>query len=184
MYYVYIHKRCDSGMPFYVGKGKNDRAYSKKNRNKHWHHIVESCGYNVEVLINGVDEEFAFFCEQEVIDKYRRLGYTLANYTNGGEGPAGYKHTEESKQKMRGTRKGGFTRTFTEEHKQKLSQLKLGKPAPQKGKVLSEDHKQKLSRSHLGKLSDTFWWNNGSVNKRSTTRPGDGWVKGVHKNGK
>lgn len=99
MYYVYHHIRNDTGLPFYVGKGKNDRASSKKNRNKHWHHIVESAGYHYEIVCAGLDEELAFLCESELIDQYRRLGYVLANYTNGGEGPSGYKHTEESKEK-------------------------------------------------------------------------------------
>ena len=42
-YYVYLHKTLD-GNPFYVGKGRLNRAYSSYSRSKNWHQISK-CGY-------------------------------------------------------------------------------------------------------------------------------------------
>ena len=30
-------------------------------------------------------------------------------------------------------------------------------------------------------MKNTFWWNNGSINKRSKECPGEGWVRGTVK---
>lgn len=50
-YYVYEHIRLDNMTCFYVGKGKNDRAY-EKGRNKHHDAIANKFGYAV-VIISG-----------------------------------------------------------------------------------------------------------------------------------
>lgn len=86
IFYVYCHLRLDTASPFYVGKGKDDRVTSKKNRNTHWRHIAESIGYSYAIVAENLNEELAFLCEVELIDQYRRLGYQLANYTDGGDG--------------------------------------------------------------------------------------------------
>jgi len=41
-FYVYEHIRRDSFLPFYVGKGKDNRAYKKIGRNKYWNKHKES----------------------------------------------------------------------------------------------------------------------------------------------
>ena len=42
-YYVYVHKKPD-GKIFYVGKGKNKRAWSISDRNNLWKKIVSKYG--------------------------------------------------------------------------------------------------------------------------------------------
>lgn len=51
-YYVYLHKRQDSGCIFYIGRGYLDRAYRKGNkRSKEWNNIVNSAGgFTVEFI--------------------------------------------------------------------------------------------------------------------------------------
>lgn len=102
MFYVYEHTRPDTGVVFYVGKGSGARLNSKDKRNQHWHNIVSKAnGRNAYKVADNLDEELAFLCEMERIDQLRRLGYRLANSTDGGcGGIRGYKHTNESKSKI------------------------------------------------------------------------------------
>ena len=69
IYYVYEHIRLDTNQVFYVGKGKNKRCYSSKNRNKHWHNIAEKYGYYVNIVVENINEEFSFLLEKELILK-------------------------------------------------------------------------------------------------------------------
>lgn len=120
-FYVYIHRRLTTGEPFYVGKGRGSRAHSLNSRNAHWKNIVaKDGGREVEILIDGVDEEFAFLVEMEAISKLRLIGSNLVNMTDGGDGPSGLKHSEESKLKMRAKR-------MSDEAKAKMRAAKLGK---------------------------------------------------------
>ena len=85
--YVYEHIRNDNGAIFYVGKGKEYRSTSKRNRNRYWQNTVAKCGgFKVNYLAKNIDDELAYLCEQERIDQLKRLGINLTNLTVGGEG--------------------------------------------------------------------------------------------------
>jgi hypothetical protein len=92
--YVYRHIRLDKNEPFYIGIGNDDsgaysRAYTKKARNKHWHHVVKKSNYDVEILLEDLTWEQACEKEKEFIKLYGRkdLGLgQLVNMTNGGDG--------------------------------------------------------------------------------------------------
>ena len=99
IYYVYRHIRLDTNTPFYVGKGKEGRANSKR-RNKYWQHIADKAGFEVEIFLENLTEEQAFEKEREFIKLYRDCCYKLANLTDGGEGPSGFKHPEDVKKRM------------------------------------------------------------------------------------
>lgn len=93
MFYVYEHIRNDTNAIFYVGKGKNLRAYTKRNRNDHWHNIVNKAGFTVRFVVKDLDEELAYLCEEERIDQLTRLGIKLSNICPGGKGVgSGDKH--------------------------------------------------------------------------------------------
>lgn len=116
MFYVYQHKNPNTKEVFYVGKGIKKRAFSLHNRNRYWQSKVSAYGgFDVEFVVKDIDEELAFFVEKEAIDLYRRLGCKLANVTDGGDGIAGFKHSEETKQKiaMKATGRAG---KFTSNH--------------------------------------------------------------------
>lgn len=88
---VYLHKRKKNSEVFYIGIGKvNDRAYSKRMRNRHWQFIVnKDGGFDVEIIFENISYEEAYIKEKELIKSYGRkdLGLgNLVNFTDGGEG--------------------------------------------------------------------------------------------------
>ena len=118
-YKVYVHQKADTGEIFYVGKGRRWRENQRKGRNKHWHSVVAKHGFTVSVVAENLTNAEACLFEKTLISK---LGFeTLVNYTYGGEGSEGYRHSVESLLKMRG-------RQLSSEHKKKLSDSKLVKP--------------------------------------------------------
>lgn len=174
-FYVYMY-RDESGTPIYVGKGKDRRAWmhlnSKKKHpftNKLQKMIREGNDPQPEFICKDVDEEFAFFCEEEAIRKFGRkdLGTgTLLNLTDGGEGVSGYKMSPEILKKMSEFQKG---KILSEEHKKKISEARKGiKRGPHSEEARkrmseaqrergsnrgphSEEHKKKISESLKGK---------------------------------
>jgi hypothetical protein len=81
--------------------------HSKHRRNAYWNNIVRKAGgFTVREVCRHEDEELVFLAEQERIDQLKRLGVKLSNMTDGGEGPSGYRHTEETKQLLSITNKG------------------------------------------------------------------------------
>jgi hypothetical protein len=138
-YKVYLHRRKDNDLIFYVGKGRRWRENQKHNRNQHWKNIVNKYGYYVEIVSSNLTNSEACDLERKLIKKY---GFeNLVNYTIGGEGSDGYKHTEESLLNMKG-------RVFSDEHKEKLSKAKTEKnPKFWKGKKRKLETRVKISES-------------------------------------
>ncbi len=67
-FYIYIHKRIDNGVVFYVGKGTKDRLYSKRGRSKVWKEIVnETGGFIAEKLEDNLTNEIALQKESDLI---------------------------------------------------------------------------------------------------------------------
>lgn len=158
MFYIYQHLKADTNAIFYVGKGKGRRCGQKTGRNNYWHRVVNKHGFKHEIIADGLDEELAFLCEIELIDKYKKLGIELVNATNGGEGSSGYKHTEEHKAKMKGNdywknlKEINFKgKSHSEEQKAKWRETRKGTPSPRKGVTLSKETKAKMSASTKGK---------------------------------
>lgn len=59
-YYVYMHKRKDNGLIFYVGKGRNNRCNVKTHRNKDWFRVVtEAGGFVSEFIHTGLTSDEA-----------------------------------------------------------------------------------------------------------------------------
>lgn len=131
MFYVYEHIRNDTNAIFYVGKGKEYRAYAKRNRNPYWHNVVnKSNGYTVRFVAKGLDEELAYLCEEERIDQLKRLGIELANINAGGAGVgSGDKHPMWGKPHPQ----RGSKRPYGK-YKSGVDNPMYGKPSPMRGK--------------------------------------------------
>ena len=157
-FYVYHHINKSTGEVFYVGKGKNKRAYSKKARSEFWHNVVNKHGYEVLIVEENITDEQA--CEREVywINHFGRKDIgtgILVNHTDGGDGVTGYIFTEEDKQRMSeahsGEKNGFHGKKHSDETRLKMSLAKRGKTSNMKGKNLSDETKQHLREINLGK---------------------------------
>lgn len=103
-YYVYEWIRLDTNEPFYVGKGKENRAYKlTRGNNKHFNSIVKRIPTAVHILHGNLTEEEALEYEIWYIYKYRdEIGYDLVNNTDGGEGVSGFKHSAKTIELLKG----------------------------------------------------------------------------------
>lgn len=147
---VYQHTRKDTGEIFYIGIGvTSTRVDSTKNRSNHWHNIVENIGYDGLITHEDITWEEACVIEKYLIAFYGRrdLGLgSLINLTDGGDGISGYRHTEESKIRIRsysGDKSWNYGRVLTEEHINKI--VATRKARGTKGHKPSEDHKRRIS---------------------------------------
>ncbi len=163
-FYVYTHIRRTDGQPFYVGKGKERRAYDRK-RSAHWSNVAKKHGYEIVFKAWFDDEASAFFYERALISLYRSRGYELVNRTDGGEGASGAVRSDETKQKMSASMRG---KVRSESHRLNLSNAKRGVRASAEtrlkqslvrkgskhhyfGKQLSEQHRKALSEARAGR---------------------------------
>jgi len=93
--------------PFYVGKGKDDRINDKKNNHCEYKiNKIRGLGFETirRRIIENIEENYSFELEKKLIKLIGRENLKegpLTNETDGGEGSSGYKHTEETLEKLR-----------------------------------------------------------------------------------
>ncbi len=146
--YCYIYYRKDGTTPFYVGKGVKSRVFSISKHNKWVRNIFKHDDKeNIKIeLIECKNEKRAFELEKRWIAIFRADGYTLCNFTDGGEGRLGLKHSQETIQKMKKPKKD------TKNMKYKKSELaKINMAKAQIGRKQSEQTKEKLRKINTGK---------------------------------
>jgi len=144
-FYTYAYLREDR-TPYYIGKGKGDRAY-KRNRTGIKPPKDKS---RIILLKQNITEEEAFKHEIYMIDVFGRkdLGTgILINRTNGGDGVSGLIHNKEVKERMSKSHRG---KVRSEETKKRMSESKKGENHPNYGKSHSEETKRKQSEAHRG----------------------------------
>ena len=197
-YYTYAYLREDK-TPYYIGKGKGNRAYRRRDKG------IKPPKDKSKILIlkQNLTEEESFRHEVYMIAVFGRkdLGTgILHNKTNGGDGVSGAVVSDETRRKMSEALKGKprskeIRRKISESHKGKThsEESRRNMSESQKGKTFSEETKRKLSESQKGKnhseetrrkMSEARkgkkWWNDGCGNcKMMLECPGDGWRLGT-----
>jgi hypothetical protein len=100
-YYIYLHIKLSTGEPFYVGKGKDNRAFVKRNRSIHWRNIVNKYDYDIIFIKEDLTEDEAFIQELYWINRIGRKDINkgpLVNFTDGGEGSSGRPMNDNTKE--------------------------------------------------------------------------------------
>lgn len=144
-FYVYMHRRADTGMPFYVGKGKGARVRVTQHRNAYWQNVTKKAGgWTADIVVRNLDEPLAHLAEMELIDKYRALGIRLTNLTDGGEGATGFRWDREAALRRASSRKGikrpDVSARFkgvqkSAQHRARLAEAKRGVPMSQEARA-------------------------------------------------
>jgi hypothetical protein len=113
LYYIYEHRRLDTGAVFYVGRGLiyrktkcPRRAYTKDKRNCIWHGIVTRNGgvFEVQIVFTSPSRDDVLHEEVRRIAEYGRIidgTGQLSNITDGGDGSLGLRHSDATRAKLR-----------------------------------------------------------------------------------
>lgn len=128
-YYVYIHYKKGTNIPFYVGKGCRKRAYVKFDRNKWWNNIANKYGYDVEIVERSDDENLMYDLEMYWIGQLKVWGFELTNLTGGGNNNFNFKNPLKGKtfEEIYGIERANIL-------KNKMREAKLGSNNPMYGK--------------------------------------------------
>lgn len=160
-YCVYQHIRLDTGVPFYVGKGRvaTRRAYKMTIRNRLHKNIQNKTNIKVEILKYFEDETEAYDFEEKLINLYKLFGYCKANLGTGGQITSGYvawnkgiPFSKEARAKMAKAQTGKRQSKETIEKRRKnLIGKNKGKPVWITGKGHSEETKKKIGAASKGR---------------------------------
>ena len=147
IYYIYTHINPETNEIFYLGKGKNDRAYSKSGRNSGWREYTKPLleKYEMEDIVHFVSlnlhEDDAYKYEKMYISYYGRIDLNTGTLVNRNSG-------------------GGRAREYSKDTRKAMGRNMSGKNNPMYGRTHSDKTKKKIGLKSLGRVG----WNKGMTN--------------------
>jgi len=179
MYYIYEYVDPRNNLPFYIGKGSNQRKLdhlketieTTDNRKKFFKiEKIKSLGLSpiINIIVDNIeDENKAYQLEDEFILKYGREGFEkdgiLTNICLNNKPPV-----------CSGEKNGMFNKKHTKEAKQRVSDANKGKTPWNKGIPRDEKLKEAVSKANKGKTP----WNKGKIrSEEDRQKMKDGWAK-------
>jgi len=166
-YYVYAYIRNktsmngEAGTPYYIGKGKGNRAWSKAHNVR-----LPPESWRIVVIAQDLSEIGAWAFERRMIRIWGRLDLgtgCLYNRTDGGEGASGYRHTQDTKIIIS---QKGTGKERSNETKVRISNAKTGKKR-------DPETVYRIAQTRVGRK----WFNNGITQEYLFDCP-EGWVRG------
>jgi hypothetical protein len=124
-FYTYFHTRNDTGVVFYVGKGRGSRCHGTKDRNCHWKRIVAKHGHTVHKAMTHLTEQEAFSHEKFLILRFKEMGIQLCNMTDGGEGYCGGVPSAETRAKLSAAGQGNKNGVGYKPSAEKIEQSRM-----------------------------------------------------------
>lgn len=169
--YAYIYTDPINYEHFYVGKGKNDRAYRhlapkgstnplvKERVNK-----IRVCGLSpIVTVIETSNHEFALMLEKGLIKAFGRKDIgagTLYNFTSGGQGTVDFRRREESNKKTSESLKEfykGFKIIKSKDSIQKMIETKRKNPTGTGKWMHNDETRTKVKPEDVQKYLDSGW---------------------------
>jgi len=166
-FFAYIHSKPD-GTPFYVGKGVRTRYKNFRDRSTHHKRVVAKYGAE-NILIGKLDcstNETALLLEVGLIKCLRRMGVSLVNLTNGGEGNVGWRCPDTVRKAVSLANK---RRLWTDEQKKRIGNIHRGKQRPEHSALM------KSRGLWLGSNNPVF-----AIDQRAAKNPSARAIVGVH----
>ena len=173
-FYTYAHYTANSNEIFYVGKGSKKRAWSNKDRTKHWHNIVSKHGIIVKIIAYFYRSEDALSFERQLILLIGRLNVStgpLINLTDGGVGVAGMSHSLQSKNLISKSLKHQHAAGIRTKAYAKIALAQTGSKNHEFGKIISLERRNRLSEASKGKSKSSTHRRNISNAKRGDKNP-------------
>ena len=179
-FYTYAYLREDK-TPYYVGKGKEDRAYYKRKGEVY----PPKDKSRIILLKQNLTEEEAFKHEIYMISVFGRkdLGTgILRNKTDGGEGVSN-QGTPEQRSEIARKRNAGKTPEQRSEIARKREANKTPEQRSEKARKsaakLTPEQWSEISRKMSDSKKDKKWWTDGFGNTKFMIEcPEEGWVRG------
>lgn len=159
--YLYVKKHNVTGLKYFGKTTKSDPS-TYKGSGIYWKKHIAEHGYDVETEILGLFYnkqeliEFAtkFSKDNNIIDSQEWANLKLENGLDGT--PSGTKFSEEHKEKIRQSRLGKCFNSFSEETRKKMSnasKIRIQKQLSEGKSVFQGEHGSKLAKERNAKLS-------------------------------